>query len=317
MKNKYLYVFMVLMIILCMSSSCGTQVTEPLVSDTSTESTTSNVSDIFTESTISDTSEAPAESTVSYTSDVPEESTTSVVLDVSESDISKINDALSVYDINNDGYITVYFIGNSFTYSGDIPLKLKQIAATQGLELRIYQRTLGGYTLGLHYSDLNGNSEYIKYIEQSDIVILQDYGGYIGYGFDEKYVSTFEVVPKIQALFSEEVIFYYYPFTTSSDIYNAQINQYNNIEFIDTGDLFNKIISEYDESYFRLSDGHNNDLCSYIFAIAMYCDIFGADCTDIPYDNILASTYIPGDTDEEKNNNMIKFKEYIMEVVSN
>src|SRR5690606_14119553 len=68
--------------------------------------------------------------------------------------------------------VKVLFIGNSYTYSNDIPLMLKQLAAANGDTLVYDQYVPGGYTLEWHTTD----NQAIAKIQSDkwDIVVLQE-----------------------------------------------------------------------------------------------------------------------------------------------
>jgi hypothetical protein len=207
------------------------------------------------------------------------------------------------YDVNGDGKLMVFFIGNSFTYSFDIPAKFKKIAKTQGIDLGVYVRAEPGYKLSVHLTEL---PDYPDYIKNADIVILQDYGGF--------WADTDKLIPQIQALFDKKVMFYYYPYVVPSRVYNSV--EIENITFVPTGDIFNELLKEYSKDNFIAND-HNNDLCSYIFANAIYSVIFNADCTDFPYKSVITTTYLQGETNEEKENNLLEYRKIVMKVINN
>ncbi|XZF16398.1 DUF4886 domain-containing protein [Chitinophagaceae bacterium MMS25-I14] len=66
----------------------------------------------------------------------------------------------------------VLFIGNSFTYTNNMPLMLQQMAAAMGDTLIYDQNTPGGYTFQDHSSDAVTISKIFS--QQWDIVVLQE-----------------------------------------------------------------------------------------------------------------------------------------------
>lgn len=120
------------------------------------------------------------------------------------------SELMKEFDANGDGKLKVLFIGNSYTYSYDIPAKFKSIAKTQGIDLGVYIRAEPGYKLSQHFEEL---PNYPDYITNADIVIMQDFGGF--------WADTDQYVPKLQALFNEKVKFYYYPYIAPSSFYGA------------------------------------------------------------------------------------------------
>jgi hypothetical protein len=76
------------------------------------------------------------------------------------------------------------------------------------------------------------------------------------------------------------------------------------------------LTKKYDAKYF-IDNGHNNELCSYIFANAIYCVIFNADCTDFPYKTVTSTAFVPGETIEEKENSLLECRKIVMKVINN
>ena len=66
---------------------------------------------------------------------------------------------------NSPGVVQVLCIGNSFTYVHDSDMMLREIARSQGLDLRIGKYLAGGYTFG-------------KHLENNDSRAAVDFGGY-------------------------------------------------------------------------------------------------------------------------------------------
>lgn len=212
------------------------------------------------------------------------------------------SELLEKFDVNGDGKLGVFFIGNSFTYTFDIPAKFKNIAKTQGVELEIYVKAEPGNRLSKHLEELPSYSDYIK---NADIVVLQDHGGFIG-------PETVPHIPKIQALFNKNVKFYYYPFIATSNFYKQF--DIKNIIFVPTGDIFDELTKVYSSETF-IVNYHNNDLCSYIFANAIYCVIFDADCTDFPYETIITPSDALGRLKEINENELYEYRKIVMRVL--
>ena len=206
------------------------------------------------------------------------------------------------YDVNGDGKIMLFFIGNSYTLSFDIPTKVKRIAKTQGIYIGEYVRAESGYRLSVAVNEVINYHEFLK---NSDIVILQD-AGYSN--------QTYELIPQIKALFDKKVLFYYYPFLTSL-VKNKDYLR-DDITYVPTGDIFREITKKYDGDYF-IDNEHNNELCSYIFANAIYCVIFNADCTNYPYKTVTTTAFVPGETTEERENTLLECRKIVMQVINN
>lgn len=235
------------------------------------------------------------ENSVSDSESVSEQSDTSKVQDKNDAIMEK-------FDVNGDGKLKVLFIGNSYTLSFDIPAKFKNIAKTQGINLGVYVKAESGYHLSMHYNELK---DYSDYIQNSDVVVMQDYGGI--------WADTEEMIPKIQALFDEKVKFYYYPYSASSAIFKSLNVQ--NITFVPTGDILIELTKKYPRGTFIEND-HNNDLCSYVFANAIYSVIFDADCTDFTYKSIITTNSVPGETIEEKEAFLLECRQAVMKVLN-
>ncbi|MBR5176188.1 MAG: hypothetical protein IKW89_09715 [Bacteroidales bacterium] len=67
--------------------------------------------------------------------------------------------------VKEPGVIQVLCIGNSFTYVHDSDMILREIARSQGLDIRIGKYLAGGYTFGRH-------------LENADSRAVVDFGGY-------------------------------------------------------------------------------------------------------------------------------------------
>lgn len=247
----------------------------------------------------------------------PVESSTTTESTFSKPVLKNDDALLNKYDVNKDGDISVVFIGNSYTNSGSLVFKFKKIADSQQVYLKITSLAHDSYTLLKHSTELA--IDHPDVLPKADIVILQDYGGYMAGNFEDianRFAGTSIVVPRIQSLFGENTLFYFYPYCVASEVYNEELELYENLQFVDTGDIFYKITEDFNVDYF-IANYHNNDLCSYIFASAIFCEIFDADCTDFPYEKIIGKSLLPGTTLEEKEKNLAIFKKTIMEYVNN
>lgn len=199
--------------------------------------------------------------------------------------------------------LCVAFIGNSYTYFGDMPKKFHKLCTAKSTPIKLYNISKGGYFLSQHYQDmLNGQCD--KLIAEADIVILQDFGCYSG-------PDTNAAVLNIKSLFKEGVQFYYYPWA-SDPSYLDDYYDIDDVELIRT-DIFYNSLPENDRSYFFTNDYHPTPASAQLTALMIYCTIFNADCTQF------TETYpvvFPGTTAQEQAAHLEEYKISIMQIIN-
>jgi len=99
-----------------------------------------------------------------------------IVFSCFDKSLGESNDCIPLSD-NPDSakYLKILFIGNSHTYTHDIPQTISFMAASKSDSASIRQEALGGYTLKQHSRRLE-TLDAIK-SEKWDFVILQEQGG--------------------------------------------------------------------------------------------------------------------------------------------
>jgi hypothetical protein len=183
----------------------------------------------------------------------------------------------------------VLFIGNSLTYTSGIPEKLSAIALTKSCGISVLEVTHGGYALSEHLRDFQ-SKEYLKsYIDDADIVILQELGRYQS--------DTDDAIQGFQELFGDGKEYYFLE-TEYGNFLGGQREALTDITFIRSGFVHDQMIINHTFKYADLhlpNDSHPNDLYGYLAAFTIFCKINHIRCSD--YFTVDEMTRIIGEQD--------------------
>jgi len=182
----------------------------------------------------------------------------------------------------------ILFIGNSLTYSGDVPTKFSELAQQTGKQIGVLQILNGGYHLYQHLDGLQ-SGDYDEIINKADIVILQEYG---------QHSIDVATVEEIQKLFDNDTKFYYQLTDWSGRYEFLDLDAIPNIKYIPSPDAMFLLLENgftY-EQFHKYNDYHPNDLYGYLIACATYAKVFNATCVDLPFNflDLEMQQLIPG-----------------------
>lgn len=207
--------------------------------------------------------------------------------------------------------IQVCFIGNSLIDYGSQSNYLKDMALCYGRNIRVDKLTWGGAYLSDYVEGTYMTKKEVKErLAKADIVVFQDYGGWVG-------KSTVGAIKKLKKWCKKDAQFYYYMY--EDDQYDMTKDDYMklkkmNLSLIPKGQLIAELYDmnyTYQELHLE-NDFHPNNFNGYVSALVMHGVLFHEKCMDFPkewflgentqqlskpLDEIIAS--IHGDTNED------------------
>ncbi|OJU15490.1 MAG: hypothetical protein BGN88_07475 [Clostridiales bacterium 43-6] len=204
--------------------------------------------------------------------------------------------------------LIVLFLGNSLTFSGNIPQKFELLAKNRSKEVVILEKTNPGYKLSQHYDDLKTGELNDVFVKDVDVVILQEFGS--------SGIGTASAVANIKKLFAPTVKFYF--LLTEMDIpkRTEELKGVGGLTYIPSGEAHNLLLSDgftYEQLHLE-NDFHPNGLYGYVSALTVYSVLYGESCVGIPCPadqlNIL-----PGSTTSEKNKINAKIEAKVMQAI--
>lgn len=192
-----------------------------------------------------------------------------LALDVNDIEASRLPDAARVL-----------FIGNSLTYSNDLPQMLKAIAAQAGKSLQVDAITIGGAALEDHYGNRStlariGSGDYDLVVLQQGPSSLPESQQHLAY-----WTRRFEGV--IRASGARPALYMVWPDSTRFGFFDAVRMSYSeaalgvNGMFIPAGEAWraawrlDPTLPLYDADQF-----HPSVLGSYTAALSMFCEFYG------------------------------------------
>lgn len=253
--------------------------------------------------------------------------------------------------LDPEAYTDVVFIGNSITLAGNTRGHFEALGADMNLKVHDYSE--GGAYLADHYEwfAYESMSPYTNTVEESEIVILQDYGGGIPtMGEDEELAALRgqlnhpgllfgtgdHVVSNLMELLGTDKE--YYSFTANLPSgpmkyetfidWNGRLRMNDNEALLKIKDILSGRygIEHIYVSNLALSEPalgltcddlypdqvHPTDLMGYIIALTTYCKIFDVDPT-LQNNGNLSYDSIPGETVEEKESLITEIKFLVKE----
>lgn len=227
-------------------------------------------------------------------------------------------------------YTDIVFIGNSFTYTGNLPAHFDTIAEDKLVRVTSFASAL--FSLDRHYtyfSNASHKDELDDIKNNADIIVLQEFGGYFPdrgateklkdlFGRDKKYYS---ILPFIGPTVTEVNTGINLPsggsgnagFAESKQLYLDELDVYvvylSNVVDFDPSlglDLMDFVVSP--------KDYHPNDLMGYCMGLIMYCTIFDEEAAD-QNDGDLSMHMIPGKSEAEKEAYMKRLKDTVQRIL--
>jgi hypothetical protein len=181
----------------------------------------------------------------------------------------------------------VLFIGNSLTYMSGIPEKLSEIALSKQCEISALKVTHPGYLLSEHLEDFKTKDYLQPYIDDADIVILQELGKYQS--------DTVKAIQGFQELFGSGKRYYFLE-TEYGNFLGNDRELLTNIQFIRSGFVHDQLIVnrtfKFEDLHLK-NDPHPNGLYGYLAAFTVFCKINDIHCSD--YFTIEEMTQIIGE----------------------
>jgi len=205
----------------------------------------------------------------------------------------------------------ILFIGNSLTFSGDVPAKFSDLAKQTGKQIGILEKLEGGYRLYEHYADLK-SGDYDEMIKKADIVILQEYG---------QHAIDTVTVANIQKLFDADTKFYYQLTDWNGSYEYLDFDATPNVKYIPSPDAMYLLLENgftYEQFHKHSNDYHPNDLYGYLIACATYARVFNTTCVGLPFNflDLEMQQLIPGSSYNEKSVSIQKIQQAVMDVIN-
>lgn len=197
----------------------------------------------------------------------------------------------------SDADLTVLFIGNSLTYSNNLPARVATVAEAAGHSIAVASVTAPGVSLEDHWND--GVADHIRAIG-ADVVVMQQ--GPSSLPENQIHLRTWSerlAVP-IREAGGEPALYMVWPSVDRLSAFDAVRESYRSAAlatgglFLPAGESWRAAWEEDPELALYGSDGfHPSELGSTVAALTIYAVLYDDDVSDLPAELIPRSSGLP------------------------